>query len=311
MKEMPNSTTPAIPREMLPYTAEPKAAPAGTTGKRGFLRLGFECDKSGRTILRDWERRVPLIVQQALYFDEELPSMACVYILSSGGPNVDGDRYEQIFTLRRRAMVHLSTGAATKLAEMRYNYSAMRQTFRLEEDSYLEYLPEPIIPCRHTRYHSDTHITIARSATLIYAETLFSGRRFFGEGERFRYDILSFSVQAERENGEPLFREKYIIRPEQHSPQLTGAMGEFDIMANVIVLTPPEVAEAIYASTSPLFNRAEGLAAGITRLPNGCGVQYKILGNSSGKVKRLIRQFASKVRQQVKCCPLKEDFPWR
>lgn len=311
MRDTPNATFTTTPREMLPYTAEPKAAPAGTTGKAGFLRLGFECDKKGRTILRDWERRVPLIVQQALYFDEELPSMACVYILSSGGPNVDGDRYEQIFSLRGGAMVHLSTGAATKLAEMRYNYSSMRQTIRLEPESYLEYLPEPIIPCRHTRYHSDTRITIARSATLIYAETIFSGRRFFGEGERFRYDILSFSVQAERENGEPLFREKFIIRPEQHSPQAVGAMAEFDIVANVIVIAPEEVAEDIYASTMPFFDPQEELAAGITRLPNGCGVQYKILGNSSDKVKRTIRRFASAVRHRVKGHHLKDDFPWR
>ena len=95
---------------MQHYTSQPKGAPAGSHGKRGFLRLGFERDATNRTILRDWERRVPLIVQQALYFDEELPDMACVYILSSGGPNVDGDRYEQIISLGRGSAVHLSTG---------------------------------------------------------------------------------------------------------------------------------------------------------------------------------------------------------
>ena len=296
---------------LLPYTSQPKAAPAGDTGKSGFLRLGFELNSEGRTILRDWERRVPLVVQQALYFDEELPSMACVYILSSGGPNVDGDRYEQIFTLRRGAMVHLSTGAATKLAEMRYNYSSMKQTIRLEEESYLEYLPESIIPCRHTRYYSKTHITIAPSATLVYAETLFSGRRYFGEGERFKYDIVAMSTRAEREDGEPLFREKYIIRPERYSPQRVGAMGDFDIMANVILLTPSDVADDIYAATEPFFDPKEQLAVGITRLPSNCGLQYKILGNRSGQIKRLIRQFTSKVRERVKHHPLNDDFPWR
>ena len=311
MKESSKNFLSAIPHEMLPYTSQPKAAPAGGAGKSGFLRLGFELNSEGRTILRDWERRVPLVVQQALYFDEELPSMACVYILSSGGPNVDGDRYEQIFTLRRGAMVHLSTGAATKLAEMRYNYSSMKQTIRLEEESYLEYLPEPIIPCRHTRYYSDTHIIIAPSATLVYAETLFSGRRYFGEGERFKYDIVAMSTRAEREDGEPLFREKYIIRPERYSPQRVGAMGDFDIMANVILLTPSDVADDIYAATEPFFDPKEQLAVGITRLPSNCGLQYKILGNRSGQIKRLIRQFTSKVRERVKHHPLNDDFPWR
>lgn len=301
----------AAPREMLRYLSRPKGAPAGSHGKRGFLRLGFERDSEGRTILRDWERRAPLIVQQALYFDEELPDMACVYILSSGGPNVDGDRYEQIITLREQSMVHLSTGAATKLAEMRYNYSTMRQTIRLEAGAYLEYLPEPIIPCRHARYASDTTIVIEESATLIYGEIFFSGRRFFDRGERFHYDVLSVATRAERPSGERLFREKFVIRPQTDSPQVAGAMGDFDIYANVIVLTPAATADDIYSSTEVFHRPDRGLAAGITRLASACGLQYKVLGNDSGEVKHLVREFASSVRQRVKQRPLRRDFPWR
>ena len=140
----------AAAKEMSPYLEEPKAMPVGTPGKTGYLYLGFELDGDGRSIMRDLDRHAPLIVQQELYFDEGMPEMPCVYILSSGGPNVDGDRYEQHFVVREGAYAHISTGAATKLAEMRYNYSGLKQVFELEENAYLEYLPEPTIPCRHT-----------------------------------------------------------------------------------------------------------------------------------------------------------------
>ena len=179
-------TPTACAKEMLPYAGPLHTAP---NGKRGYLYMGFELDGNGKSILRDLERRTPLIVQQELYFDEEMPEMPCVYILSSGGPNVDGDRYEQHFVVRRDAFAHVSTGAATKLAEMRRNYSGLVQRFDLEAGAYLEYLPEPIIPCRHTRYHVDTTIRIDPTATLFYAEIYLSGRRYFGEGERFCYDI--------------------------------------------------------------------------------------------------------------------------
>ena len=142
----------AAAKEMSPYLEEPKAMPVGTPGKMGYLYLGFELDGDGRSIMRDLDRHAPLIVQQELYFDEGMPEMPCVYILSSGGPNVDGDRYEQHFVVREGAYAHISTGAATKLAEMRYNYSGLKQVFELEENAYLEYLPEPTIPCRHTRF---------------------------------------------------------------------------------------------------------------------------------------------------------------
>ncbi|MDE7451555.1 MAG: urease accessory protein UreD, partial [Alistipes sp.] len=142
-------TPTACAKEMRPFAGALHTAP---DGKRGYLYMGFELDRDGKSILRELERRTPIIVQQELYFDEAMPEMPCVYILSSGGPNVDGDRYEQHFVVRRDAFAHVSTGAATKLAEMRRNYSGMVQRFELEAGAYLEYLPEPVIPCRHTRY---------------------------------------------------------------------------------------------------------------------------------------------------------------
>lgn len=298
-------------REMRPYLDEPKAMPVGSPGKRGYLRLGFELDDRGRSIMRDWERRAPLIVQQALYFDEAMPEMPCVYILSSGGPNVDGDRYEQHFTVRRDAYAHISTGAATKLAEMRYNYSGLRQSFTLDEGAYMEYLPEPTIPCRHTRFMADTEIVIAPSATLVYAEIYMSGRKYFDGGERFAYDIMSVCTRARRPDGEALLREKFVVRPAEVSPESTGAMNGYDVLGNVIVLTPPEHADRIYGRTEALTNREVPLAAGITRLPKGCGLICKVLGAETEPVKRWVREFCSTVRREVKGRPLPEEFPWR
>ena len=133
---------------------------------------------------------------------------------------------------------------------MRYNYSGLTQTFELEEDSYLEYLPEPTIPCRHTRFIADTAIRIAPSATLFYSEIYMSGRKYFDRGETFQYDILSVCSHAERPDGEQLFREKFIIRPEMYPPSTLGAMNGYDVFANVIVLTPPENAGRRPSSTA-------------------------------------------------------------
>ena len=56
-------------REVAPYLEQPKAMHVGAPGKTGYLFLGFELDKEGKSILRNLDRRVPLIVQKALYFD--------------------------------------------------------------------------------------------------------------------------------------------------------------------------------------------------------------------------------------------------
>ena len=297
--------------EMSPYLDTPQAMYVGAPGKHGYLRLGFEIDPRGKSILRDLDRRAPLIVQQALYFDKGMPEMPCVYILSSGGPNVEGDRYQQDITMAPGAYAWVSTGAATKLAEMTHNYSGLIQNFTLHENSYLEFMPEPVYPCRHTRFISDTSIKIDETAALFYSEIFMGGRKYYKDGELFEYDILSVCSHAERPDGTPLFREKFIIDPKAVNPRQLGVMGEFDVFANVIVLAPKEKADIIYDKTTPFIDRENKIACGITHLPNNAGSLFQILGMQPGPVKKIVRDFLGTFRKTIKGRELPEEFPWR
>ena len=298
-------------REMSPYLREPEAMYVGAPGKHGYLRMGFELDKQGKSIMRDLERRAPLIVQQELYFDEEMPEMPCVYILSSGGPNIDGDRYRQDITVKKDAFAWVSTGAATKLASMKYNYSGLIQNLILEENAYLEFMPEPVIPCKHTRFISDTRLVVHPTASVFYSEIFMGGRKYYNEGELFEYDVLSVCSHGERPDGELLFREKFVIDPRVENPRNLGVMGSFDVFANVIVMTPPDKASEIYDKTEVFIDRKQKIATGITRLPNNAGLLYKVLGMEPAPVKKLVRSFCSVVRQTVKGKRVPEEFPWR
>ena len=298
-------------REMQPYLTEPPQMYVGAPGKHGSLRLGFELDPRGKSILRDLDRRVPLIAQQELYFDEAMPEMPCLYILSSGGPNVDGDRYQQDITVRKDAFAWVSTGAATKLAEMRYNYSGMIQNIVLEENAYLEFMPEPVIPCKHTRFISDTRLNVHPTATVFYSEIYMGGRKYYKDGELFQYDILSVCSHGERPDGEQLFREKFVIDPNVVPVRQLGVMGHYDVFANVIVMTPKENADKIYEATDAFIDREKNIAVGITHLPNDAGLLFKVLGMEPGPVKKIVREFCSKVRMQVKGKPVPPEFPWR
>ena len=297
--------------EMAPYLSQPDAMYVGCPGKHGYLNLGFVLDADGKSILRELDRRAPLIVQQELYFDEEMPGMPCVYILSSGGPNVDGDRYVQNFSVGPGAYAHISTGAATKLAEMKRNYSGMTQKIVLDEGAYLEYLPEPIIPCRHTRFICDTLMQVHPTATAFYSEIYMPGRKYYNGGEIFAYDILSVCTHAERPGGEQLFREKFIIDPRREDLRQVGVMHGFDVFANVVVVTPEDRATDIYNATTPIYDPKANIATGITHLPNKAGLLFKVLGNEPGPVKAAVREFCSRVRMAVKGVPIPKEFPWR
>ncbi len=296
--------------ELLPYLAEPPQLPSGAPGKNGYLKLGFE-RQGERTILRELERRVPLLVQQALYWDEEFLGLPCVAIISNAGGIVQGDRYTIEIELGAEAQAHVTTQAATKIHVMDHNYAAQTQHVRLGEGAYLEYLPDPMIPHRHTRFLMHTTLTMAPNATLFYAEILSAGRKHHGEGELYQFDLFSSLVRAEREDGRELFVEKFVVEPGQSPVRQLGVVGPYDVFANALLLTPRAYADAIFEELGAGFDARAELASGASRLPNDAGLVFKVLGMETEPVRARLREFWSLVRTHVTGKGLMKEPPWR
>jgi len=298
------------PPELAPFQDEPGQLPSGIVGKDAFLRLGFE-QRGERTVLAHLERRAPLLVQQALYWDEALPDLPCVFIITTTGCILQGDRFNIEIDLARDTRAHVTTQAATKIHSMDANYAAQTQNIVLGENAYLEYLPDPVIPHAHARFMTTTHVRVHSNATLLYSEIMMGGRKYHGEGELFRYDVLSSTVRAERPDGAELFTEKFIIEPHMHNVRQIGVMGTFDVFANVLLLTPKHYADKVFEQVPAVVNLEEQWAAGASRLPNDAGLVFKVLGQESEPVQSKVREFWSIVRQTVTGAPVLPKFVWR
>ena len=72
----------------------------------------FRAPRSGSTILANLERRAPYMVQRALYCDEEMPDLAYVFLITTTGCLLQGDRLALDITLRsaRAGARHHSIG---------------------------------------------------------------------------------------------------------------------------------------------------------------------------------------------------------
>jgi urease accessory protein len=296
--------------ELACFQDEPQQLPTGSPGKVAHLRLGFE-RRGSRTILADLYRRAPLIVHRAIYWDEQMPEMPCVFIISNAGAIVQGDRNTISIEVGSHAQAHVTTQAATKIHEMDANYATQVQDIVLREGAYLEYLPDPVIPHKHTRFVTQTSVVIDSTATLLYSEILMGGRKHYGSGELFEYDLFSSMVRATRPDATALFTEKLVIRPRQHSVRQLGVMADFDVFGNVILLTPKTHADRVFEQVPAIFNAEEGWAAGASRLPNDAGLVYKVVGNETETVRARVRQFWSLARPVVTGCAIPRNFAWR
>lgn len=296
-------------RELAAYQDEPKQLPSGSFGKNGFLRLGFE-PRAGRSVLSTLHRRAPLIVQQALYWDEEMPGLPCVSIISNAGGILQGDRNVIEIDLATGAQAYVTTQSATRIHEMDANYATQTQALVLGAGSYLEYIPHPMIPHKHSRFLQQTEVLIDPTATLIYSEVLMPGRKHYGSGELFQYDLFSSAVHAARPDGTSLFTEKFILEPQRSSVSRLGAMGSFHVFGNVILLTPKAHADRLFEAIQPAFDKETDLASGASRLPNDAGLLFKVLGMETAPVRAAIREFWSLARQEIVGARVPENFLW-
>ena len=214
-------------------------------------------------------------------------------------------------TLGPRAQAHVTTQSATKIYTMDANYAAQTQTITLGEESYLELLPDPLIPHRRARYLSDTRICVPASATLLFSEIIQAGRKHHHPDECFGATLLSIAATASRPDGRLLFTEKLLIDPQRYSMRQTGVMDSFDVFGNVILCTPKDKAEQIHARVQADVDLARGVAWGACRLPNDAGLIFKVVGRECAQVKTKIREFWGLVRKEVTGADLPQPYLWR
>ncbi len=300
---------PDAPRELAAYLDEPQQLPSGSFGKCAFLRLGFE-RQPNHSLLRTLHRRAPLLVQQALYWDEEMPGLPCVCMISNSGGMLQGDRYRIEIEMGAGSQAHVTSQAATKIHRMDANYATQTQQFVLGPSAYLEYIPHPLIPHESSRFVQHTSVSIDPSATLIYSEVLMAGRKHYGQGELFRYDLFSSTLHAARGDGHSLFTEKFVVEPRRNTVARLGAMGSFHVFGSLVILTPKQHAERLFDAIDPSFDTTADLVFGASHLPRDAGLVVKVLGFESAPVVAAIRRFWSLARQEVVGACVPENFLW-
>ena len=297
-------------REFAAFQDEPAQMASGTVGKNGLLRLGFE-RRGARTILADLERRAPFMAQRVLYPERSLPDLAWLFIIATSGCVLQGDRMALEVALGPGARAHLTTQSATKIHTMDTNYAVQTQHISLDEGAYLEFLPDPLIPHRRARFLSDTRISLAETATLLYSEIIQPGRKHHHPDECFGATVLSLATMATRPSGRLLFAEKLLVEPERRPVRQTGVMGPFDVLANVILLTPKDNADRVEARVEAAVDLEQGLAFGACQLPNDAGLIFKVLTRETAQAKAKVREFWGMVREEITGTPLSTPFFWR
>lgn len=287
-----------VPSQFASFDGKIPQMDVGKTGKIGFLKLTLESDSQrNKTIITEQLSRVPLYVQKALYYDETIPSMAHVFVLSPSGGVLQGDRYRTDIELKNGAISHITTQGATRMYKMNSNYATQMINLNVGKNCYLEFLPEQLIPYKNSRYYQKATFKIDDSATLVYSETIVPGR--VAMGELFDYDICCLKTLCYDDKQEIKFHDNCILEPKKQTMNNLGIFGNKTAHSMMYVVTKQECIEELYETINQLFKDNDEIIGGASILPNNSGLSVRVLSNSSELNKTTVYNIAQIVRKQI------------
>lgn len=266
-----------LPPEFAAFETELDGLDVGAPGKVGLLELDFEV-LGGATRIARQHQRFPLQAFRPIYLDPRQPGMAFVSIMSHGGI-VRGDRYRLDLNCGAGAAAHVTTQSASKIYRMDRNYATQIIHLQAGPESVLEYLPEPVIPYRDSRFRGRIELRADPTATVILGETLLPGR--VAHGEHHDYTIYDTRLEARSSGGELLFTEALKFEPARSSPHSPARLGPHAVLATLYALSRRVPARLLSDRLHARLATLPDVRAGVSVLPNDAGAWVRVLGEDS------------------------------
>ena len=287
-----------VPAIFSAYDKKIEQLDVGKSGKVGLLRLKLEenSDKN-KTIITDQYSQVPLYTQKALYYDEKLPNMAHLFIMSPSGGILQGDRYRMDISLANNAVSHITTQGATRIYKMNSNYATQLININVGKNCYLEFIPDQIIPFRNSRYYQKVSLNVDPSATLIYSEIIVPGR--VAMGELFSYDLCYLKTIGQNTEKKIKFIDNCMLKPKNQNMNTLGMFGNHTVLASVYILTKNEHIQILNKKINSIIKNNDEVSGGATILPNNSGLLVRLMCNSSEIIKTEIYDIVRIVRKEI------------
>src|SRR5262245_59821069 len=213
--------------------------------------------------------------------------MAFIYALQMGDGLVQGDRSRVALDCAPGSAVHVTTQAATKLYRMDDNFATQIVDLRAGDGAYVEYLPDSIIPFRGARFYQRTRVMVATTANVVFGEILLPGRVAYGEVHA--YTLYCADTAVSGLDGTPLVVGRVRPAPGARSPRSPGRLGPHDVLATLYVVSREVPARELSDCLHRRLAAETSVLAGVSELPNECGVAVRMLGASSPEVRAAFR----------------------
>ncbi len=247
----------------------------------GILNLDVE-DRLGKTIARDVYFQGAFKLQRPIYHNNGV--IPCYYILNPGGGYLDGDRYQMQIRLRDKAKLTLTTQSATKVYKTPHTQAYQETEIFLGKDSYLEYLPDPLIAYKDARYYQKDIVHMEQGATLLYADIITPG--WSPDGHYFSYNTLRLKTEIYMDNKLAVY-DHIKLQPDEQPLDVLGFMEEYTHLGTFIVIGEKANDTLIDRLYETIQEQTGDMRAGISQLAIP-GFTVRIMAHLTQDIERVI-----------------------
>lgn len=272
-------------------------------GKDGLLELELLPAGPGRRRVR-----APLSLGRVLYTDPSSPTTQVIYVRATGDGLAQGDHLHTSITVRPGAHGVVTSQAATRIHSMTSTGGAASQDTILTVDSggVLEYLPDPIIASRASRFSQSTVLRARHGAVAIIGDSFTAGR--IAHGEFHDADSIDLRAELYTESSElidaPAFIERaaYRGKADLMSPIIHA---DFTAWANLWVVCPQRATQAVltawreYPLSDLPAESSPHISVGASALPEDAGCWARFMGSSIEEVSQLQFEYWDRARRII------------
>lgn len=246
---------------------------------KGALSLDFARAPGGQTFLQRQYASYPFHICRVRHIDAAPAGMATLYLQTSAGGLFADDRLSTSITAAAHSAAHVTTQASTIVHRMDRANSYARHQVDIEagDRAFLEYLSDPTILFPQAALESHLRVSWQPTATVIIGDAFLShdpNGRDKRKPEPFRW--LDSELRVESPTAELLAADRFRASGDDFIDNRPGACSSFRTLGSLLVLTREPASELISALRSALRPLA-GCYAGVSALPNDCGVWLRIL----------------------------------
>ena len=257
----------------------PRAPDAAPEQAPEQAALVFARAPDGRTFIARQRVGYPFHITRPFYLDRAPAGLLTLYLQSVSGGIYQDDRLALRLHAEADAQAQVTTQAATIVHTMPRGEATQSVALRVEAGAYLEYWPDPLILFPGARLASALDAVVDERATLLLCDA-FTQHDPAAAGRRFAW--LKGESRVSRPDGRLLALDRFAISGDRLQEQARAGQGDYPAQATVMAIHGMAIdggapAEKLVEALRQALGAVDGLYAGASALPAGCGAWARLL----------------------------------